>query len=1073
MKPTRYAVERRLATSAIVVALVALGLYGLWRLPVDFLPNVTYPTIRVHIWWQGATPEEIDKNIADPIERQMATVDDLDYLESSSIEGMYTLQVNFKYGVDVDVAYQDALAAMARVARELPLDIDPPVIIKADPSQLPVVQMTVTSETWDLVRIRTWVDEWLQDQLLAVNGVAGTEIVGGLEREIRVHLDPEALEKHGLALNDVIRRLQQENIEQFGGRVTTGPKEIIARTMGEYGNLDDIRNIALIRNGLSMVYLRDVAEVLDSHEEARVITRLDGDPCVKLSVLKQSTANTVEVSKAVNARIAELGPTLPEGIRLGMVENQADYITAALNGVRNTAVEAAILVILVVWLFLGSWRQVLVIALALPLTLIFNFGLMKLAGFSLNIFSLGGLVVAIGVLVDNSIVVIENITRKRNSDAAADANLLAVEATAEIGPAIVAATLSFLALFIPFLLVPGLVSLLFKELILVIAGIVLISLIMAVTVTPMLTAIITGKHQEKKTATRFERFFEKITRGYGRSLEYALKGRWIILSIFVVMLVFTIMLSGRLGSEFLPQMDDGRIMIKVKLPTGAAVGETDRVLAEIEKRIGGDARIASLFTLSGGKVWGLYTYEIANEGEINIQLAPRHQRLVSTVKYIEEIRPIVGKVPVPGGMIMVSQMKVKGIRNLGDADIEVKIKGQDIPGLFEHARATAGAMNKLEHFTNVDVSMDMTKPEYRVIIDRERAGELGVSVADVADTMKSMISGTVATRFRDKDEYYNIRVIVPETAIVSRKDVENLPLRRAQGGYLRIADVATVKPAVGPVEITREDQTKQVIVRGDAFGASVGQALAELKEMLDRRETPTEFEFSYGGQAQMMAEMQQTILWILVFAVFFSFIVLAVQFDSLKLPALILGCVPFCLAGLVLIMFWSGLPLGATVIIGVLVIVAATVNDGVLLLTFANELKDRNGLSPEKAVVEASKIRLRPRVMTTSAVLIGFTPLAMAIEEGGDMLQPMAAAAIGGLLMEIPVALFLMPCLYVIFSKNGGRNERKRTFEKKPLNSMAISAGPAPSAPGREWSPCGNWGLSEPEPPASHTAPFR
>lgn len=1017
MKPTRYAVERRLATSAIVVALVVLGLYGLWRLPVDFLPNVTYPMIKVHIWWQGATPEEIDKNIADPLERQMATVDDLDYLESSSIEGMYTLLANFKYGVDVNVAYQDALAAMARVARELPADIDPPVVIKADPSQLPVVQMTITSETWDLVQIRTWVDEWLQDQLLAVNGVAGTEIVGGLEREIRVHLDPEALEKHGLALNDVIRRLKEENIEQFGGRVTTGPKEIIARTMGEYQSLADIQNIALIRDEFSTVYLRDVAEVLDAHEEARVITRLNGDPCVKLSVLKQPTANTVEVSKAVNARIAELGPTLPEGITLGMVENQADYITAALNGVRNTAVEAAILVILVVWLFLGSWRQVLVIGLALPLTLILNFGLMKLAGFSLNIFSLGGLVVAIGVLVDNSIVVIENITRKRAMDPDADANLLVVDATTEVGAAIVAATLSFLALFVPFLLVPGLISLLFKELILVIAGIVLISLGMAVTVTPMLTAIITGKHTEQKNATLFERFFEKITRGYGRSLEYALKGRWLVVPVFAVILAGAIFLSGRLGSEFLPQMDDGRIMIKVKLPTGAAVAETDRVLAEIEKRIGDDDRIESMFTLSGGKVWGLYTYEIANEGELDIQLVPPHRRDITTKEYIDEIRPIVGEVPVPGGKAMVMQMKIKGIRKLGDADIEVKIKGQDIAGLFEMAGQTAGAMNTLGHFTNVYVSMDMTKPEYQVIIDRERAGELGVSVTDIADTLKSMISGVVATRFRDNDEYYNIRVIVPETQIVSRKDVENLPLHCAQGGYLRIADVATVKPAVGPVEIVREDQIKQVIVRGDAVGASVGQALAELKGLLDRREPPAGFEFSYGGQAQMMAEMQQTVLWILVFAIFFSFIVLAVQFNSLKLPALILGSVPFCMAGLVFIMFWSGLPLGATVIIGVLVIVAATVNDGVLLLTFANDLSASEGLSPAKAVVEAAKIRLRPRIMTTSAVLIGFTPLAMGIEEGGDMLQPMAAAAIGGLLMEIPVALFLMPCLYVIASK--------------------------------------------------------
>ncbi len=1017
MKPTRYAVERRLATSAIVVALVVLGLYGLWRLPVDFLPNITYPMIKVHIWWQGATPEEIDKNLADPIERQMATVDDLDYLESSSIEGMYTLLANFKYGVDVNVAYQDALAAMARVARELPAGIDPPVIIKADPSQLPVVQMTITSENWNLVQIRTWVDEWLQDQLLAVNGVAGTEIVGGLKREIRVHLDPEALEKHGLALNDVIRRLKQENIEQFGGRVTTGPKEIIARTMGEYQSLEDIRNIALIRDGFSMVYLRDVAEVLDAHEEARVITRLDGDPCVKLSVLKQASANTVEVSDAVSLRIAELSPSLPAGIRLGMVENQADYITAALTGVRNAALEAAFLVIMIVWLFLGSWRQVLVIVITLPLTLIFNFGLMKLAGFSLNIFSLGGLVVAIGVLVDNSIVVIENITRRRGLDPNADANLLVVDATTEIGAAIVAATLSFLALFVPFLLVPGLVSLLFKELILVIAGIVLISLAMAVTVTPMLTAMIAGKRTGKQTATRFERFFETVTRGYGWTLEKAIKGRWIVLPVFAVVLIAAIALSGRIGSEFLPRMDDGRIMVKVKLPTGASLAETDRVLAEIEKRIGRDNRIDSLFILSGGKVWGLYTYEIANEGELNIQLVPPHRRDITTNEYIDYLRPIVGKVPVPGGKAMVMQMKVKGIRKLGDADIEVKIKGQDIAGLFDEARQTAGAMNKLGHFTNVYVSMDMTKPEYQVIIDRQRAAEMGVSVTDIADTLRAMISGAVATRFRDNDEYYNIRVMVPESRIISRRDVENLPLNRFGGGYLRIGDVATVQPAVGPVEIVREDQVKQVIVRGDAVGVSVGQALAELRQMMGRRETPAGFEFSYGGQAQMMAEMQQTVLTIFAFAVFFSFIVLAVQFNSLRLPALILGSVPFCMAGLVFIMYLTGLPLGATVIIGVLVVVAATVNDGVLLLTFANELKDRDGLSRVKAVVEAAKIRLRPRVMTTSAVLIGFMPLALAIEEGGDMLQPMAAAAIGGLLMEIPVALFLMPCLYVIASK--------------------------------------------------------
>lgn len=1016
MKLTRYAVHRRLATSAILLALAVLGLYGFWRLPVDFLPEITYPMIKLHIWWRGATPEEIDRSIADPIERQMATVDDLDYLESSTIEGMYTLLANFKYGVDVDVAYQDALAAMARAARDLPTDIDPPIIIKADPSQLPVVQLTITSDQWDLVELRTWTDEWFQDQLLAVPGVAGTEIVGGLKREIRVHLDPDALEKYGIGLDQVLQRLREENIEQFGGRVTVGPKEIIARTMGEYKSLDEIRDVLLTREGQAKVYVRDVAEVLDSHEEARVITRLDGQPCVKLSVLKQANANTVEVAEAVSRRIAELGPGLPEGMTIGMVENQADYVNAALAGVRNAAVEAAILVILIVWLFLGSWRQVVVIMLALPLTLILNFGLMKVAGFSLNILSLGGLVVAIGVLVDNSVIVIETITRWRHDRPDAPVDSVVLGGTTEVGPAVVAATLSFLALFVPFLLVSGLVSLLFRELILVIAGIVVISLVMAVTVTPMLTALLLGSARQERKISRFERLFARVTDAYGWTLEKAIAVRWLLIPGFLAVLVLAAFVSGRLGSEFLPQMDDGRIMVKVKLPTGASVAETNKVLTQIENAIGDDDRIESLFTLAGGKVWGLYTYEIANEGELNIQLVPRHARKVSTQEYIDYLRPIAGQVPVPGGKAMVMQMKLKGIRQLGEADIEVKINGQDLPTLYELARQTAGAMSGLEHFTNVYVSMDMTKPEYQVRVDRQRAAELGVSVGSIATTMRSLITGAVATQYRDGDEYYNIRVMIPENKIVSRREVENLPLRANQGGYLRLKDVAEVKQAVGPVEIVREDQVKQVIVRGDALGVSVGQALTELKAELANVQRPLGYDFSFGGQAQMMAEMKQTVFAILAFAVFFSFIVLAVQFNSFRLPGLILGSVPFCMTGIVFILWFTGLPMGATVIIGVLVVVAATVNDGVLLLTFANELRTREGSSARQAVVDAAKIRLRPRVMTTFAVLVGFIPIALAIEEGGDMLQPMAAGAIGGLLMEMLVALFLMPCLYVVFS---------------------------------------------------------
>jgi len=1019
MSLTSRTVHRPTATGIIVLALLVLGVYGLAQLPTDFLPDVTYPLIKVHIWWRGATPEDIETNIADPIERQMATVDGLDYLESSSIEGMYTLQVNFRYGYDIDVAYQDAQAAMARVARELPKDIDAPIVIKADPSQLPIAQITISSDAWNLVKVRDWTENYFQDQLLAVAGVAGTEIVGGLKREIRIHLDPSALEKYGLTLPFVTRRLQEENIEQFGGRVTTERQEFIARTVGEYRTLDDIRAVPLIVNGVNQVYLRDIAVVEDAHEEIRVITRLGGKPCVKLSVLKQADANTVRVAEAVSARLKELEPALPGAIRLGIVENQADYIAAALHGVRNTAIEAAILVVAIIALFLGSWRQIVAMAWALPVTLLLNFGLMKLAGFSLNIFSLGGLVVAIAVDLDNSIIVIENITRWRKERHDLSRKDLVIAATGQVGPAVMAATLSFLALFLPFLLVPGLVSLLFRELVLVIAGVMAISMIMAIAVTPIVMALLLGnrKSDEEDRPNIFERTIERVTAVYTGLLETVLRHPWRTLAASFLFLVVGAGFLSALGSEFLPRMDDGRIMVKVKLPTGVALSRTDDALRQVEKAIADDPLIESYFTLAGGKVWGLYTYEIANEGEVNIQLVPRHARGVSTEEYLKQLQTRLDTVKLPAGKAMASLAKVKGIRRIGEADVEIKIKGQETEKLFSLAKNIAQTMQELKHFQNVYVSMDMNKPEYQVRIDRVRAAALGISIQDVSRTLRTLVGGDVATRFREGSEYYNIRLMIPEKKITSKNDIEDLPIALDGGVVLRIRDVATVSEAVGPVEIVREDKVKEVIVRGDAAGVSVGQAVQEMKSAMTKVELPPGYEISYGGQSQMMAEMRRTVLSIFAFALFFAFVVLVVQFNDLKMPLFIIAGVPVSLAGSIILLFITGLPLGATVIIGILVVVAANVMEGVLLLNYANELHIKEGRSPRDAVVHAARIRFRPRMMTSIGVLVGFLPLALNLEEGGDMLQPMATAAIGGLLATIVVTLFLVPSLYVLFTR--------------------------------------------------------
>ncbi len=1017
MRITEYTVKHRLATAAITVALVVLGVYGLWQLPVDYLPELTYPLVKVQIRWPGATPEEIDKDVADPVERLVATVDYLDDLDSTCHEGVYSLDVSFEYGADVDVAFQDVLAALTRAEQDLPEDIEPPYVFKADPSQLPVMQLTIRSDRWGPVELREWTDNWFQDRILAVRGVAGTEIVGGLEREIRILLNPLAMEKHGIPLQTVMRRVADENIEQTGGRVTVGRREIIARTVGEFESLDEIRSIALVGDGGEKLYLRDIAEITDSHEDVRVITRFNGYPCVKVSVLKESRANTVEVAQAVQRQLDELAPLLPRGIELGFIENQATYVSGALAGVRDAAVGAIVLLIIVVYLFLGSLRQVLVMLVALPATLIFNFGLMEAAGFSLNIFSLGGLVIAIGIVLDNSLVVIENISRRRREKPDEPLTQAAVAGTAEVGPSIVAATLSFLALFVPFLFVPGLTSLLFRELILVIGGIVVISLLVGVAFTPMLSTVFFSTVLEDRKDTRFERFFRQFTEGYGALLVHALHRRWAVTALFGGLLILSAWLMGRVGSEFLPPVDDGRAMVKLRMPTGTSVQETDRILRQIEKRIADDPLIESTFALAGGQVRGLTTYEIANEGEVDIQLIPKSERSISTAEYIEQLQPIIKNIPVPGGQVMARQMPLRGVKGLRAADIIVEVRGQDIDALADLANRTAATMRGLGPLQNVTVFMDVAKPEYQVHVDRAKAQELGVTIADISETLRSLITGAVVSRYREGGEYYDMRVIVSETLLTSRRDIENLVVSGDSNNAIRVRDVANVRESVGPAEIVRQNQVKQVTVEANTAGADLATAMASLRSALESLDRPAGYQYELGGQAELMADMRQVVTAVVAFAVFFSFIVLTVQFDSVRLPTLILGSAPFCLTGLVLGLYVSGLAFGATVLIGLLVVIALNVNDGVLLMTFAEELRGQRHMDPSQAVLEAAKTRLRPRLMTTITTMIGFTPLVLNLGEGTDMLQPMAIGAIGGLVTEALVTLFFMPCIYAIVSR--------------------------------------------------------
>jgi HAE1 family hydrophobic/amphiphilic exporter-1 len=1030
MKLTALTLKRPVATTVFVVAVVAMGIWGLNQLDVDYLPDITYPMVKIHIWWRGATPEEIEMNIAEPVERVMSTVDNLDYLESSSIEGMYTLLVNFQYGVNVEQAFQDVVSAMSRANRQLPPDMDPPLIIKADPSFLPVMQVIVKSNSRTLVWLREWADNWLIDKLTTVSGTAGAEIVGGLKREIRVHLDPQRLSAYNLSADQIVKILSEENREMFAGRMTVENREIIARTMGEFNNLDEIRNVIIHQSQWGEnVYLKDVALVKDSHEEMRINTRFNGETCVKLNILKQAEANTVTVARAVEEKLDDLRKDIPDDIEFGFVENQGDYILGAIKSVQGTALLAALLVIIVVFIFLGQLRYVFVMLTALILALLANFFVMKLMGFSLNLISLGGLVVALGIILDNSIVVLDNMIRLNQKGI----QEFAFQGTQQVGPAIITATLTFFVIFIPFIFIPGLTSLLFKELVLVVSAIVVISLVLAITVTPSLTNWLLRKSEfvnSSGAGRLISSLIDRVIHGYTKILRRALSAKAVLILFVFLIFAASFLLISQIGSEFLPKLDDGRVMIKVMMPSGTAMAHVDHILAQIESNLTGIPEIESLFTLAGGRVWGLATFEIAHEGELDIQLVPKSKRKLNTQQFIRKITPIVKQVIVPGSKINVMQRRVEGIRKTGEQEVEIKIKGTEILSIFDFAKNVAQKLGGTPGIMNVNVSMDLSKPEYHISIDRARASALNVPVKHVAATLRTLIHGTVATQFHEGLEYYNIRVMIPENRIKSKSDLENLIVKKDGFSTILLRDIAQVSRSVGPVEIVREDQVKEVIVRMDPSGISTGEVVECVRRVMEYSNIPEGVEWEMGGQAQLMAENQKTMRLIILFSVLFAYIILAVQFESYVLPFLIMLNIPLALTGSFIALFITGTPIGVTVLVGIIVMMAGIISQGVVLLTLSEEYRSQ-GKNPFDAVMIATPIRLRPILMTQLTTVIGLVPLALNLGEGGDMLKPMAIAVIGGLLYSLVLTLFFLPAAYVIIKRKKNTTNSKRSIINK------------------------------------------
>jgi multidrug efflux pump subunit AcrB len=863
--PNRYkglpswAIRRPIGTMMLTSVVLVLGVFSLRGLPLDLLPSIVYPTVRAGVNNPGVDPEVMEETIAKPLEAALAVTEGLTRITTEVQEGRVGVNLEFAYGTNIDFALQDAAKNLERVRSQLPEEADPPTINKFDPSQLPIYEVVFSSSERDLVSLREWVENRLRPQLLTIDGVASVDVSGGLIREIQILLDQERLRAYGLTVVEVINALRAENQDVAAGRVSSSTREVVGVTAGKYRNVEEIRGTLLNLGGGNRIPLSEVAEVRDTNREQRLWARLDGVPAVRMNVRKQPDANTVAVAEGIADRIASLEASrfVPGDIRVQTLNNQADFIRSSVNGVRNAALSGAFLAMMVVMVFLASIRKTVVIGLAIPIAIVATFMMMGAGNLTLNIMSLGGLALGVGLLIDNSIVMLENIFRHKE-DLHEDSELSAHSGASEVTSAVVAATATNLAAVVPFLLISGLAALIFRELILTISFAILGSLAVALTVVPTLSAQLgkirfsSGLHE-----WRIFRFFDgavnRMKDGYRAVAPAMVRGRWAILGVGFLSLGGAWFLTRDLGSEFLPQVDDGNVGAFIRLPQGSPPEAANLLVQRIEAMVQEMPDVEAVFATAGGQTFGSFTVESAGRGSMDVRLVPRSERSMTADQWVQMMQGRVFAEGFPGARVFFSPPRIRGLRtNRQGSPIALTIVGEELDELETLGQTLLADLRGIPGLQNLQASSDEVSPQIAIELDRERAAFLGLNVQTVGQTLRTALDGTVATRFTEGVREFDVRVMFPRERFDSPEALGQVALFPGVGGgdpiYLR--DVARIYPRLGPTSINRENQNRIYTLTGDVITevASVGQVNDAIRARLAELDIPEGYSVIIGGR---------------------------------------------------------------------------------------------------------------------------------------------------------------------------------------------------------------------------------
>jgi hydrophobe/amphiphile efflux-1 (HAE1) family protein len=1032
-----WAIRRPIGTLALTSVMLVLGAMFVSRLPLDLLPRIIYPQIRVGVNNPGVEPGVMEETIAKPLEAALSTTEDLVRLEAEIQEGRVGINLHFRYGTDIDVALQEASTNLDRARSRLPEEADPPTIWKSDPSQIPVYEAGFSSPTRDLIALRSWIEDRLRPQLLTIEGVASVDVSGGLIREIQVVLDQERMQSYGISVSEIISAIRAQNQDIAAGRIASGDRELVGKTAGKFRSVNDIRAVLVDVGGGRRVPLSEFATIRDTHQEQRLWARLDGVPAVKVSIRKQPDANTVLVADEVNARMASLSASgfVPRDVEYRVIQNQAAFIRNSVNSVRNAALLGAVLAMIVVLLFLQSLRKTIVIGLAIPFAILSTFVLMGLGDLTLNIMSLGGLALGVGMLLDNSIVMLENIFRKRDEEGIEDPVEAAHAGAGEVSSAVIASTSTNLAAVVPFLLVTGLSALIFRELILTISFAILASLTVALTLVPMLSAQLakirfTSHLSETRFMQAFDHGMDWLRRAYRRSAPSVLRWRWAVLGASVAILFLATRLTSGLGNEFLPQVDDGGVGVGLSLPPGSTPEQTNALALEIERMVRAMPDVQSVFATAGGFLFGGSTADRSGRGSLDIRLVPFSERSMTADAWVRTLQTQIDERGFPGARVFVRPPRIRGLRtSFSGSDVSISVQGDELPVLQSIAAEITQSVKGVPGLENLEASAEDASPQISIRLDRERAGFLGLDVAQVGQTLRTALDGTIATRFAEGNREYDVRVMLPRDKFTSPEQLASVALFPGSVGrspiYLR--DVADVATSLGPTEIRRENQNRVLRLNGDVIAevASVSVVNDSIRARLASLELPEGYGLIYGGEEEAIRENNRQLTIVVLLAVFLVFVVLALQYESLVNPLVILVTIPLSLIGVGIGLWVTATPLSAPVLLGVILLAGIVVNNAILLVEYVEAYRREHNEPMDRALVLAGSVRLRPILMTTITTMLGMLPLALGLGEGSELMRPLAIAVVSGMMISMLLTLFVVPSAYMLMHTGA---ERLQTF---------------------------------------------